>query len=101
MFSDREMAVWILAIQPDPDVKQFLVISLPSSHAVSPNVTRAKYCAIEVITYIETESHVEWLMAQTSDAKGNIPRWIQDRSVTASVAADVPSFVEWAKQNLQ
>lgn len=101
MFSDREMAIWILTVQPAPEVKQFFVISLPSSHEVSPSVTRAEYCSIEVITYIEAESHVEWLMAQTSDAKGNIPRWIQDRSVTASVAADVPSFIEWAKKNLQ
>ncbi|CDO53990.1 hypothetical protein DV495_001428 [Geotrichum candidum] len=101
LFSDREMAVWVLAVQPDPEIKQFIIISVPSSHAVSPHVTRAEYLAIEVVTYIEEEGHVEWIMAQTSDAKGNIPRWIQDKSVTASVVADVPSFIDWAKKNLQ
>ena len=95
------MAVWVLAVQPDPEIKQFIIISVPSSHAVSPHVTRAEYLAIEVVTYIEEEGHVEWIMAQTSDAKGNIPRWIQDKSVTASVVADVPSFIDWAKKNLQ
>lgn len=94
------MAIWILTVQPDPEVKQFFVISLPASHAVSSTVTRAEYCSIEVLTYNESESHVEWIVAQTSDAKGNIPRWIQDRSVTATVVSDVPHFVEWAKENL-
>lgn len=101
MFTDREMAVWILTIQPDPEVKQFFVISLPASHAVEPHVTRAEYCAIEMVTYIEAESQVEWIMAQTSDARGNIPRWIQERSVTASVVGDVPCFIKWAKENLK
>lgn len=101
MFTDREMAVWILAVQPDPEIKQFLVISLPSTHGVAPDVTRAEYCAIEMVTYIEAEGHVEWIMAQCSDAKGNIPRWIQERSVTSSVVADVPCFVKWAKENLK
>lgn len=95
------MAIWILSIQPDPEVPQFFVISLPSSHEVSSDVTRAVYCAIEVITYKEEEGHVEWLMAQTSDARGSIPRWIQDKSVTASVASDVPSFIEWAIKEVE
>lgn len=95
------MAVWVLAVQPDPAVKQFLVISLPAVHAVSPAVTRAVYCAIEVVTYKEEEGHVEWVMAQTSDARGSIPRWIQDKSVTASVASDVPCFIAWASKQVE
>lgn len=95
------MAVWVLAVQPDPQVKQFFVISLPSAHTVSTHLTRAVYCAIEVVTFKEEEGHVEWLMAQTSDARGSIPRWIQDKSVTASVAADVPSFIGWASQQIE
>lgn len=101
LFSDREMAIWVLAIQPDPTIEQFLVISLPATHPVSSHVTRAVYCAIEVVTYKEEENHVEWIMAQTSDARGSIPRWIQDRSVTATVASDVPSFITWANSQIK
>ncbi|CAN6646098.1 hypothetical protein TRVA0_021S01640 [Trichomonascus vanleenenianus] len=101
MFSDREMTVWITCVQPDPEVEQFVVISLPSTEEIhDKSVTQAHYCSIEVITYNAEEQCVEWLMAQTSDARGNIPRWIQDRSVTHSVVEDVPSFIEWAKTNL-
>ncbi|KAA8914920.1 hypothetical protein TRICI_002803 [Trichomonascus ciferrii] len=101
LFSDREMTVWIAAVQPDPEVKQFVVISLPSDRPIVEDVTRAYYCSIEVVTYLEDEGCVEWLMAQASDACGNIPRWIQDRSVTASVVDDVPHFISWAKQKYQ
>lgn len=90
------MAVWILCIQPDPSVSQFFVVSLPSTHQVSEDVTRAVYCAVEAVTFNAAENRVDWVMAQTSDARGSIPRWIQDKSVTASVAADVPSFISWA-----
>lgn len=98
MFSDREMAIWVLGVQPDPAVDQFFVISLPSSHKISSHATRAVYCAIEMITYNKKENTIEWLMAQSSDAGGSIPRWVQDKSVTASVAADVPSFITWARE---
>lgn len=97
LFSDREMTVFITAVQPDPEVKQFLIISLPSDRTVDPEVTRAYYCSIELVTYLEDEDCVEWIAAQTSDACGNIPRWVQNRSVTASVVEDVPHFIEWAK----
>ncbi|ANB15563.1 hypothetical protein AWJ20_3191 [Sugiyamaella lignohabitans] len=99
-FSDREMTVWLLAIQPNEDVKEFLVISLPSNRPVtdSEHVTQAYYCSIEHVKYNEQEQQVEWLMAQTSDAKGNIPRWIQNKSVTSSVVEDVPHFISWAKK---
>lgn len=102
-FSDREMTVWILAIQPDENKKQFVVISIPSDRPVTDHesVTRAYYCSIEVVTYLEDQQCVEWKMAQTSDAKGNIPRWIQDSSVTASVIEDVPHFIAWIKAKAQ
>lgn len=95
-FDDREMTVWIAAIEPDAEKKQFVVVSLPSDRDISPGVTEAEYCSVEVVT--QTDDGVEWIMAQASDAKGNIPRWIQDRSVTASVVEDVPSFIKWAKE---
>lgn len=89
---------WQFSLTPG---KTIFVISLPSAHTVSTHLTRAVYCAIEVVTFKEEEGHVEWLMAQTSDARGSIPRWIQDKSVTASVAADVPSFIGWASQQIE
>lgn len=98
-FSDREMAVWILPVAPDPEKKQFVVVSLPSNRPVASDVTQAIYCSLEVVTLLEDGKTVEWLMAQTSDASGSIPRWIQDKSVTASVVEDVPSFVDWARDN--
>lgn len=96
-FDDREMTVWICAIQPDENKNQFVIISLPADQPVSPGVTQGYYCSLEVVTYDEENECVEWLMAQASDAGGNIPRWIQNNSVTASVVDDVPHFIKWVK----
>jgi hypothetical protein len=98
LFSDREMAIWVGCFEPDPSKKQFLVVTLPSTTPTDHSFTRAIYCSLELVTYDDETNSVHWLMAQTSDSRGNIPRWIQDSSVSGMVVQDVPSFVNWVKK---
>lgn len=98
LFSDREMAIYISCFEPEAVKKQFLVVTLPSAAATDPNFQRAIYCSLELVTYDESTQSVQWLVAQTSDSRGSIPRWIQEQSVAGMVAQDVPSFIKWAKE---
>jgi hypothetical protein len=40
---------------------------------------------------------VEWLMATASDAKGNLPMWIQKTSIPGVLPKDVSYFMTWIK----
>ncbi|CAD6584290.1 MAG: hypothetical protein TREMPRED_003790 [Tremellales sp. Tagirdzhanova-0007] len=41
------------------------------------------------------ERKVEWKMATSSDAGGNIPRFMTNSSLASSISEDVPSFLKW------
>jgi hypothetical protein len=40
---------------------------------------------------------VEWIMATASDAKGNLPMWLQKMSVPGLLPKDVSYFMKWIK----
>lgn len=45
----------------------------------------------------EPEAKIEWIMATASDAKGNVPLWMQKMSVPGAVAKDVGYFIKWIR----
>ncbi|KAK9239753.1 hypothetical protein V1525DRAFT_338711 [Lipomyces kononenkoae] len=95
--SIREMPEWILAIQPDPDVKEFFVISVPADVPVSKNTVRGRYASIEYLQELP-DGKMKWTMAFTSDGGGFIPRFIQNLALPSTIAKDVPKFLTWAKK---
>ena len=42
-------------------------------------------------------NEVEWVMATASDAKGNLPMWMQKMSLPGMLPKDVSYFMKWIK----
>ena len=59
-------------------------------------VVLGSYVSIEKCTMLPTFD-IQWVMATASDAKGNIPMWMQEISVPGKVAKDVGLFMNWVK----
>lgn len=56
---------------------------------------RGKYVSVELVREVENGARVEWRMATSSDAGGNIPRFMTNSALPKSIAEDVPSFLRW------
>lgn len=77
------------------------IVSIPFSHPGCVEKTgdekarvRGKYVSVELVTE-KGGAEVEWRMATSSDAGGNIPRFVTNSSLPRSIAEDVPSFLTW------
>lgn len=57
---------------------------------------RGRYVSVERVRELHDGAAVEWRMATSSDAGGNIPRFVTNASLPKSIAEDVPSFLKWA-----
>ena len=57
------------------------------------DTVRGAYSSVERLR--ETPDGIEWIMATASDAKGNLPIWIQRPAVPGQIAKDVDMFLEW------
>lgn len=63
------------------------------------------YAAVETVKRrpVEGADHgvegteVEWIMATASDAKGNLPMWLQKKSLPGMLPKDVSYFMKWIK----
>ncbi|KAK4689424.1 hypothetical protein P7C73_g651, partial [Tremellales sp. Uapishka_1] len=82
--------------------RAFMNISLPFEHPSCPpkqggekSRVRARYVSVEEVRESHAGGRVEWNMATSSDAGGNIPRFITNTSLPSKIAEDVPSFIEW------
>ncbi|WWD20254.1 hypothetical protein CI109_104730 [Kwoniella shandongensis] len=82
--------------------RAFMNISIPFLHPDCPEKkggeksrVRGKYVSVERVRELESGDGVEWRMATSSDAGGNIPRFVTNGSLPNSIAEDVPSFLKW------
>ncbi|KAK8849628.1 hypothetical protein IAR55_004963 [Kwoniella newhampshirensis] len=82
--------------------RAFMNISIPFIHPDCPEKkggeksrVRGKYVSVERVRELESGDGVEWRMATSSDAGGNIPRFVTNSSLPSSIAEDVPSFLKW------
>jgi len=59
------------------------------------------YTAVEVVRQRRDRDsgsrEIEWIMATASDAKGNLPMWLQKMSLPGAIAKDVGFFLKWIK----
>ena len=58
------------------------------------DVTMGVYVSIERCEY-QNSGHVKWFMATASDAKGNLPIWLQKTGIPGAITKDVGLVVEW------
>ncbi|OAL28128.1 hypothetical protein AYO20_09547 [Fonsecaea nubica] len=68
------------------------------------SVVLGVYTALEMVRRKEGDANVgknwgevEWVMATASDAKGNLPMWMQKMSVPGMISKDVSYFLKWVK----
>ena len=63
------------------------------------------YAAVEIVKRRPREgaergiegTEIEWIMATASDAKGNLPMWVQKMSIPGLLPKDVSYFMKWIK----
>ncbi|WVQ96016.1 hypothetical protein IAU59_003116 [Kwoniella sp. CBS 9459] len=82
--------------------RAFMNISIPFDHPDCKEKTgneksrvRGKYVSVERVRELDGGEVVEWRMATSSDAGGNIPRFVTNGSLPNSISEDVPSFLGW------
>ena len=64
-----------------------------ASPLMKKEVLLARYTSIERVR--KDGRSVEWTMATTSDAGGNLPMWVQNMGTPGAVVKDVGLFMKW------
>lgn len=57
--------------------------------------TAGMYVSVERAEQLDDGAKVKWQMATASDAKGNLPMWMQKMGVPGAVVHDVGLFMDW------
>ncbi|KAK9466428.1 hypothetical protein V1512DRAFT_271408 [Lipomyces arxii] len=97
-FAERDLATWLLKDYSDED-NTFTVVALPADIPLPEDATtRGVYSFFHRVRKTE-DNQVEWIMGQTSDMKGNLPRWVQNYSIGGILVSDVKDFVNWLDAN--
>ncbi|KAL6250340.1 hypothetical protein RBB50_002642 [Rhinocladiella similis] len=60
-------------------------------------VLMGAYTAVEVVRRDRDREEIEWIMATASDARGNLPMWMQKLGIPGAIAKDVGFFLKWIK----
>lgn len=78
------------------------ILSIPIQGESNKEYVIGKYHSIERLSWSnENEKDgIEWIMATTSDAGGNIPKWITKLSVPGAIAKDVPSVLKYIQKHM-
>lgn len=99
----REFNEWAYPIEPymDENGKEAsMVVSLNADQPMKPgsinnNHTPAYYVSVETLEYDYKTQELVWLMCTTSDAGGNVPKWLQNATIAKTVAKDVPYLFDF------
>ncbi|CEP61578.1 uncharacterized protein LALA0_S03e06018g [Lachancea lanzarotensis] len=97
----REFNEWVYVVPPfqtaDPNVETGLVVSVVADAPMRDPIahTNAFYVSVESLDYNRESKKLVWKMATTSDAGGNVPKWIQNSMIAKTVSKDVSFMFEW------
>lgn len=99
----RDFNEWAYPIEPymDENGKEAsMVVSLNADQPMKPraienNHTPAYYVSVETLEYDYETQELVWLMCTTSDAGGNVPKWLQNATIAKTVAKDVPYLFDF------
>jgi hypothetical protein len=61
------------------------------------DITLGVYVSVERCE-LESSGHVKWFMATASDARGNLPIWLQKSAVPGAIAKDVGLVIDWLQK---
>lgn len=102
--NNRSFPVVVISAKKE---QEFIDVQIPvdmskikeSKYTNDSKVTTGMYCSIERGELIENGKKVRWQMGTASDAKGNLPMWMQKLGTPPAVVKDVGLFMDWcAKQ---
>lgn len=99
----RDFNQWVYAIPPRTSAQGAEVCMVVSLNAKVPmkqaslhkKHTPAYYVSVERLTYDRGLRQLEWTMCTSSDAGGNVPKWVQNATIAKTVARDVPYLFEF------
>ncbi|KAK9488890.1 hypothetical protein V1527DRAFT_516722 [Lipomyces starkeyi] len=98
-FAERDIATWLLTHIPADNENEFIIVALPADIPLPEDATtRAVYAFFHRVRKTE-DNEVEWIVGQTSDMKGNLPRFVQNMSIAGILVNDVQSFLGWMDDN--
>ncbi|KAK7207919.1 hypothetical protein BZA70DRAFT_272505 [Myxozyma melibiosi] len=94
-FAERDIATWLYTYTPEDREDEFTVIALPADYELQDEAnTRGVYSFVHKVRKLDDDK-IEWLMAQTSDMRGNLPRWVQNYSIPGVLLGDIPVILKW------
>lgn len=85
-------------------VQEFIMIQIPISdfenspfadYARDKSLVVGAYTAVERVRIVPETAEIEWVMATASDAKGNLPQFVQNLAVPGELTKDVQKFLGW------
>lgn len=97
----REFNEWVYVIEPairdGMSTETCFVVSVVADGELRDPVahTHAFYTSVECLEYDYKTKKLIWTMATTSDAGGNVPKWIQNTMIAKTVSKDVGYLFEW------
>ncbi|KAK9473679.1 uncharacterized protein V1510DRAFT_413584 [Dipodascopsis tothii] len=96
-FADRNITEWF-GYTCDDDAREFYIFALPADLPLAEGATRAVYVFFHHVREDPETKQVCWSMAQTSDMRGNLPRWMQNMSIPGIFVSDVPKFCNYLRK---
>lgn len=98
-----EKRVFSVLVVSAKKTDEFIDVQLPldlrgiakAKYVDASGIVEGIYTSVEYGKLIENGAKVEWRMATTSDAKGNLPMWTQKLGIPGAIAKDVGLFVDW------
>ncbi|SCW01290.1 LAFE_0D09318g1_1 [Lachancea fermentati] len=96
----REFNEWVYPVEPYTATsgrERCMVVSLVADAPLrDPHKhTHGIYASVELLEYDYATSTLYWTMCTTSDAGGNVPKWIQNATIAKTVSKDVSFFLSW------
>ncbi|KAK9449389.1 uncharacterized protein V1518DRAFT_415872 [Limtongia smithiae] len=98
-FARRDIATWLYITEPEESKHEFFIAAMPADLPLPEDATtRGVYSFFHRLRKTE-DNKLEWIVAQTSDMKGNLPRWVQNMSIPGIMQQDVIDFTNWMELN--
>ncbi|CCE61325.1 hypothetical protein TPHA_0A02420 [Tetrapisispora phaffii CBS 4417] len=105
----REFNEWVYPIEPfmneETGIETSLIISLVADKPLKEstihlNHTKAYYIGVEKLEYNYKTEDFTWTMCTSSDAGGNIPKFLQNATIAKTVSKDVPYMFDHLKKSI-
>lgn len=96
ILSIRKFYQWVYIAKPvKVDNNEISYVVTLRSKPDDGEKIKCYYVSVEMLKYNIEEQRLEWFMATTSDAGGNLPKFLQKWGIDNAIVEDVPSFLQY------